>query len=46
MDIQTALDKLNGFFDTLFESGLLSEEEKLELNEVEDTITSYINERK
>lgn len=30
----------------LFESGLLSEEEKLELNEVEDTITSYVNERK
>ena len=46
MDIQIALDKLNGFFDMLFESGFLSEEEKLELNEVEDTITSYINERK
>lgn len=46
MDIQTALDKLNGFFDMLFESGFLSEEEKLELNEVEDTITNYINERK
>ena len=45
MDIQIALDKLNGFFDILFESGFLSEEEKLELNEVEDTITSYINER-
>ena len=45
MDIQTALDKLNGFFDMLFESGLLSEEEKLELNEVEDTIISYVNER-
>jgi hypothetical protein len=45
MDIQIALDKLNGFFDMLFESGFLSEVEKLELNEVEDTITSYINER-
>ena len=45
MDIQTALDKLNGFFDTLFESGLLSEVEKLELNEVENTIISYISER-
>lgn len=46
MDIQIALDKLNGFFDMLFESGFLSEEEELELNEVEDTITNYINERK
>lgn len=46
MDIQIALDKFNGFFDMLFESGFLSEEEKLELNEVENTITNYINERK
>ena len=45
MDIQIALDKLNVFFDILFNSGLLSEEEKLELNEVENTITNYINER-
>ena len=46
MDIQIALNKLNGFFDMLFESGFLFEEEKLELNEVENTITSYVNERK
>ena len=40
MDIQIALGKLNGFFDMLFESGFLSEEEKLELNEVEATTPS------
>lgn len=45
MDIQIALDKLSGFFDMLFENGLLSEEKKLELNEVEDTIINYISER-
>ena len=45
MDIQTALDKLGGFFDTLYESGFLLDEEKDMLNEVEDTIIQFVNER-
>ena len=43
MDIQIALDKLNGFFDMLFGSGFLSEEEKLELNEGWSKIKLVIN---
>lgn len=45
MDIQTALDELSGFFDMLYESGFLSDEEKDTLNEVEDTIIQFVNER-
>ena len=48
MDIATALEKLNGLFDCLSESGCLSDEEYDLMNEVEDTICAYVteNERK
>ena len=45
MDIQTALNELGGFFDMLYESGFLSDEEKDTLCEVEDTIIQFVNER-
>jgi hypothetical protein len=45
MDIQTALEQLSGFFDILYASGFLTEEEEETLNEVEDTITNYVREK-
>lgn len=45
MDIQMALERLNGFLDTLYLSGFLTEEEEETLNEVEDTITNYVREK-
>ena len=45
MDIQTALEKLGGFLDTLYMSGFLTEEEEETLNEVEDTIIDYVREQ-
>ena len=42
MDIKEALVALNGFFDCLYESGCLSDEEKETMNEVEDTISNYV----
>lgn len=45
MDIQAALEQLSGFFDTLYASGFLTEEEEETLNEVEDTITNYVREK-
>ena len=44
MNINEALVSLCGFFDCLYESGFLSDEEKDELNEVEDTICAYVRE--
>lgn len=44
MDIMTALEKLNGFFDCLSESGCLSDKEYDLMNEVEDTICAYVTE--
>lgn len=45
MDIQTALEQLNGFFDMLYVSGFLTEDEKNTINEVEDTIVNYVREK-
>ena len=45
MDIQIALEKLSGFFDTLYESGFLTTEEEETLNEVENTIVNYVCEQ-
>lgn len=45
MDIQTALEKLGSFLDTLYMSGFLTEEEEKTLNEVEDTIINYAREQ-
>jgi hypothetical protein len=45
MDIQTALEQLNGFFDMLYASGFLTEDEKNTINEVEDTIVNYVREK-
>ena len=45
MDIQTALEWLRGFFDTLYASGFLTYEEGETMNEVEDTITNYVREK-
>lgn len=45
MDIQTALEQLSGFFNILYASGFLTEEEEGTLSEVEDTITNYVREK-
>lgn len=45
MDIQTALEQLNGFFDMLYASGFLTDDEKDTINEVEDTIVNYVREK-
>lgn len=45
MDIQTALEHLSCFFDTLYASGFLTEEEEELMNEVEDTIDNYVREK-
>ena len=42
MDIKEALEAMNGFFDCLYESGCLSDEEKELMNEVEDSICKYV----
>ena len=45
MDIQTALEQLSGFLDTLYVSGFLTKEEEETLNEVEDSIRNYIRKK-
>ena len=42
MNIKEALEAMNGFFDCLYESGCLSDEEKELMNEVEDSICGYV----
>ena len=42
MNIKEALAAMNGFFDCLYESGCLSDEEKELMNEVEDSICKYV----
>jgi hypothetical protein len=42
MNIKEALVAMNGFFDCLYESGCLSDEEKSLMNDVEDTICEYV----
>jgi hypothetical protein len=39
---QYLIDKLNGFFDTLYESGCLLEDEEEEMNELNDDIVHLI----
>ncbi len=39
---QHLIDKLNGFFDILYESGCLLEDEEEELNELNDDIVNLI----
>lgn len=46
MDIQTALEKLSGFLDTLYVSGFLTKEEEEALNETENTIINYVREQR
>lgn len=42
MNIKEALEAMNGLFDCLYESGCLSDEEKLLMNDVEDAICDYV----
>ena len=42
MNIKEALVAMNGFFDCLYYSGYLSDEEKSLMNDVEDTICDYV----
>ena len=39
---ETLLDNLSGYLDCLFESGCLSDEERNNLNELEDNLNDYI----
>ena len=40
---ETLMDNLSGYFDCLYESGCLSDEEKEEMNQLENDITGYIH---
>lgn len=40
---ETLMDNLSGYLDCLYESGCLSDEEKEEMNQLENDITSYIH---
>ena len=42
MNIKEALEAMSGLFDCLYKSGCLSDEEKSLMNDVEDTISSYV----
>lgn len=40
---ETLMDRLSGYFDFLYASGCLSDEEKEKMNQLEDDITNYIH---
>ena len=40
---ETLMDRLSGYFDCLYESDCLSDEEKEEMNQLEDDIVAYIH---
>lgn len=43
MDICEAVKKLNGYIEMICDSGILSQEEVIELSEVEVTMVNYVD---